>query len=461
MEAPEKQAAARPLLERLGLQRPELRAWALYDWANSAMVTVIVTAVFPIFFARVCAAGLEPGDATSRFSLATTLSLVVIAVLAPLLGAYADHAGVRKRLLVVFLCLGAGSVAGMFWLGHGTWLPALVLFGLANAGAMGSFVFYDSLLPHVARPSEVDRVSTSGYALGYLGGGLILALNLAWIQKPELFGLPSGAGLTDAQATLPTRLAFLSVAAWWLFFSLPLLRRVPEPPAEGRGAGSPSVMGSVRQLRDTFRELRRYRHAAWMILAFLLYGDGIQTIIRLAAIYGDEKNIATGTLIGAILLVQFVGVPCSLLFGRLARSIGAKRAILVAIAVYVVVALFAFRLETGRDFLVMALLVGAVQGGCQALSRSLFASMIPRAKSAEFFALFGVLERFAGFLGPALFLLVRSRTGSSSAGIGSIVFFFVAGALVLSRVDVEAGRRAAAEADADETARADARQTST
>ncbi len=441
----------KPWLERLGLHRPELRAWAMYDWANSAMVTVIVTAVFPIYFARVCAADLEPGAATERFTLATTVSLVWVAVLAPLLGALADHGGTRKRFLVAFLGLGVGAVGAMFLLERGAWLPALVLFGLANAGAMGSFVFYDSLLPHVARPAEVDRVSTAGYALGYLGGGLLLALNLAWIQRPELFGLPSGDDLTPSQATLPTRLAFLSVALWWLGFSLPLLRRVPEPPAEGTPAGALRAVGAaVGRLRGTFSELRRYRQAGLMVAAFLLYGDGIQTIIRLAAIYGDEKQIPRGALIGAILLVQFVGVPFSLLFGRLARGIGAKRAILVAISVYVLVTFFAFRLETATDFLVMALLVGTVQGGCQSLSRSLFASMIPRHKSAEFFGLFGVLERFAGFVGPAVFLLVRTWTGSSSTAIGSIVFFFVAGALVLSRVDVEAGRSAAREAEAEQ-----------
>ena len=440
------------LYERLGLRRPELRAWALYDWANSAMVTVIVTAVFPIFFESVSAKGLKPGVAIERFTLATTISLVLVGISAPLLGALADHTGTRKRWLARFLGLGVGAVGAMFFLSHGAWLPALVLFGLANAGAMGSFVFYDSLLPHVARPGEVDRVSTSAYALGYLGGGLVLALSIALYRWPGAFGLPVGEDLTPSEATLPARLAFVLVAVWWLVFALPLLRRVPEPPAERGGdesTGARAAVGAaVGRLRGTFSELRRYRHAGLLVAAFLLYGDGIQTIIRLAAIYGKEKQIPTDTLIVAVLLVQIVGVPCALVFGRLARAIGAKRSIMIGLAVYVLVAVYAYRLETGNDFIVMALLVGAVQGGCQALSRSLFASMIPRAKSAEFFALFGVLERFAGFVGPAVFLFVRRITGSSSAGIGSIVFFFVAGAALLAFVDVDEGRRAAREADA-------------
>jgi len=228
-DAPGGASQRRGLLWKLGLHRPELRAWALYDWANSAFVTTIMTAVFPIYFSRVACSGLPRETATSRYGLATTLGLVIIAVLSPILGAMADLRPIKKRLLGCFLTMGLITTALMFLVGHGQWLLASVLFVLSNIAVNGSFVFYDSLLPHVARDEEMDRVSTAGYALGYVGGGLLLALNLAWIQKPEWFGLPSGEGLSPAQETLPARLAFASVAVWWLVFSIPLFRRVPEP----------------------------------------------------------------------------------------------------------------------------------------------------------------------------------------------------------------------------------------
>lgn len=433
-------------LERLSLGRPELVAWALYDWANSAAMTVVVTAVFPIYFSQVAAAELGRELATQRFALATTISLGAIALAAPLLGALADVSGAKKRLLGVFLVLGVAAVAGLFGVGPGDWVLALVLFGLANVGLSGSFVFYDALLPHVARPEELDRVSTSAYALGYLGGGILLALNLAWIQRPDLFGLPSGEGLSPESATLPTRLAFLSVAVWWGLFALPLLRRVPEPPAAGPPGASAAqaLAAALRRLASTLRELRRYRHAALLLVAFLLYNDGILTIIRLAAVYAEEKGLGRGTLIAAILMVQLVGVPFAFLFGALARRIGPKRAIFLGLAVYLLVTLRAFWLETAADFWMLALGVAAVQGGCQALSRSLFASMIPASHSGEFFGLFAVLEKFAGFAGPAVFLAVRGASGSSELGVLAIAGFFLTGGALLAWVDVEAGRRAVA-----------------
>jgi UMF1 family MFS transporter len=444
-------APGRGVWARLGLPRPELRAWVLYDWANSAMVTTIVAAVFPIYFYRVAGDGLPPGEATRRFALATTVGLALIAVLAPLLGALADVTAAKKKLLGSFLTLGTLSTAGLFFVQHGDWQLASVLLVLANVGASGSFVFYDSLLPHIASRREMDRVSTAGYAAGYLGGGLLLALQLAWIRRPDLFGLPSGPGLTPAESTLPARLAFLSVAVWWLAFSIPLLRRVREPavrPAPGETAGR-ALVHAWRRLRRTSHELRRHRQAFLLLLAFLLYNDGIATIIKMATIYGTEIGIEPGALILAILLVQFIGIPFSVLFGVLAGRIGAKRAIGVALVVYVGIAALAYFMRTAAHFFILAVAVGMVQGGAQALSRSLFASLVPRRQSSEFFGFFAVLEKFAGIAGPALFALAIQLTGSSRAAIASVVLFFVAGALILRRVDVDAGRRAAQAADAE------------
>jgi UMF1 family MFS transporter len=434
------------LLDRLGLHRKELRAWAMYDWANSAMVTTIVTAVFPIYFSTVAGADLGTAQATYRLAIATTIALAIIAVLSPILGTLADQAGIKKRLLGGFLFIGVVAVGLMFFIERGEWLYAAVLFVVANIAVNGSFVFYDSFLPHIASREEMDRVSTAGYALGYVGGGILLALNLAWIQRPEWFGLPHGPDLTAAQQTLPTRLAFLSVAVWWLLFSIPLFRDVPEP--KGSRGGRISVMDAFRTLRETFRHLGRYRQAVIMLVAFLIYNDGIGTIIRMATIYGTELGIGRGALIASIMIVQFVGIPFAFLFGAFAKWIGNKRAVMVGLVVYGIISIFGYFMRTGTHFLILALMVGMVQGGTQALSRSLFASLIPRQQSAEFFGFFAVVEKFAGIFGPALFAQVIALTGSSRGAILSVIAFFVVGGVLLHFVDVEQGQRAAREAEA-------------
>ena len=431
------------LLERLGLHRPELRAWAMYDWANSAFVTTIVAAVFPIYFNSVAGANLDPDVAAFRFATATTIALAVVAVLAPILGAVADFAGIKKKMLGSFLGLGVLATACMFFIEQGDWQLGAGLFILGNIGAAGSFVFYDSLLPHIASHQEMDRVSTAGYALGYLGGGLLLAINLAWIQRPELFGI-EGQGLA-------TRLSFLSVALWWLGFSIPLFRKVAEPvrkiEADEQIGDKPFRAAFVR-LGETLREIRGYKQAFLMMLAFLVYNDGIGTIIRMATTYGTEIGLAQESLITALLLAQFVGIPFAFLFGQVAARIGAKRAILAALSVYMGISVFSYYITTAGEFYFLALLVGMVQGGAQALSRSLFASMIPRHKSSEFFGFFGVFEKFAGIAGPAVFALMILATGSSRNAILSIIIFFIVGAALLTRVDVEDGQRVAREAEA-------------
>lgn len=444
----------RRLLQRLGLHRSELRAWVMYDWANSAMVTTIVAAVFPIYYQRVAAAELAPTIATQQFAIATTISLLLVAVIAPLLGALADSAPLKKTLLGLFLGLGALSTAAMFFIHRGDWRLALVLFVTADVGACGSFIFYDALLRHVARDDEIDRVSTTGYALGYLGGGIHLAINIALIERPDWFGLPSGADLSEAELTLPTRLAFLSVSVWWLAFSLPLFLKVSEPPVDSGGSQFrlPDVARSaIRRLFGTCGRLREYKHAVLMLMAFLVYNDGIGTIIRLAAIYGAEIGIDRVSLVVSILIVQFVGIPCSILFGSLAEIIGAKRAVFAGLAVYLGIAALAYFLATATQFFLLAVLVGLVQGGTQALSRSLFASLIPKRQAAEFFALFSLSDKFAGILGPALFAAMVFVTGSSRSGILSVVVFFLVGGYLLSQVDVEEGRRFAQRVDQQES----------
>lgn len=441
----------RGLLDHLGLHRPELRAWAMYDWGISAMQTVIMTAIFPIFFTSYAAHGRTETQALQWYGYAQTAGAVLIAVLAPLLGAVADYRAAKKRFLGAFMILGVGATSAMFLIGQGDLLMASILLVLSLAGATGSTTFYEALLPHIASEAEMDRVSTAGYALGYIGGGLLLAVNLAVIQDPGLIGLPSGEGLTPEQASLPVRLSFLSVGVWWLLFSIPVMRRVPEPPRTIETDES-SEMGAFRiaftRLGETLRELRGYKQAFLMMLAFTIYNDGIQTIIKMATAYGQSVGIERKHLITAILLVQFVGVPCAFAFGFVAKWLGAKRSVLLGIAVYAGICVFAYWMDTTREFYTLAILVGLVQGGTQALSRSMFANLIPKHKSGEFFGFFSVFEKFGGILGPLVFAIAVGAGESTRTAILSVIVFFVIGGAILWFVDTDAGERAAREADA-------------
>jgi UMF1 family MFS transporter len=431
------------LLERLGLHRPELRAWAMYDWANSAFITTVITAVFPVFFEKEAAALLPPAVALSRFGYASTLAILIVAVMTPVLGAIADYSAMKKKMLGAFLAVGVAATAGMYFIQRGQWLFAAVLFVAGNIGCFGSMAFYDSLLPHVAREDEADRVSSAGYAIGYLGGGLLLVLNLAWIVQPQAWGL--------ADAGSATRLSFLSVAVWWLFFSIPIFRGVPEPPraleADEQARQNPVAVG-FKRVRETFGELRTFRQAFLLLVAFAIYNDGINTIIRMATIYGSQVGLSATDMMPAIVLVQFLGVPFTFLFGALASRVGTKRAVFLSLVVYTGISVLGFFMRTRLHFYALACLVATVQGGSQALSRSMFATMIPRHKSSQFFAFFGIFEKFTGVLGPAIFASVVAATGSARPAILSIIGFFFVGGLLLAFVNVAEGQRAAREAEA-------------
>ena len=440
----------RGFLGRLGLDRPELRAWAMYDWAVSSVQTTIMVAVFPVYFVTVARSSLPESRATQAIATANTIVAVVLAILSPVLGAVSDYVAAKKRMLGASMLVGAAAVAGMFFVHIGDYRLALTLFVISLIGATASTVFYDSLLPHIASEDEIDRVSSAGYAVGYVGGGVLLAINLAWILKPQWFGLPAGPNLDEAARTLPTRLALLSVAVWWVVFSVPLFRHVPEPPRtierDEVGSANALVMPFVR-VAETFRALRGYKQAFLMLLAFMIYNDGIQTIQKMAATYGKELGIEDSVLIASILIVQFVGFPFAFLFGSIATRIGAKRTIFIGLVVYAGISILGYYMKTAGHFMLLAALVATVQGGTQALSRSLFASLIPTHKSGEFFGFYSVFEKFASIFGPLLFWITIATTGNSRNAILSVIFFFAIGALVLTRVRVAEGQQAAREAD--------------
>jgi UMF1 family MFS transporter len=423
------------ILARVGLVTPEQRAWAWYDWANSVYFTTVVTAVFPVFYATYAAKGLEPAQATARFGLVTTLSVAIVAIAAPILGAIADYSGGKKRLLAMFMWVGIIACGAMVMIGEGDLWLASALFFISTIGASGSLVFYDSLLVNVARPEETDRVSSAGYAMGYVSGGILLTLNLAWIMMPETFGF--------ANAAMATRASFLAVAVWWAVFSIPLFRAVPEPPKRPAGDTGHAIVVAFRRLSHTFQEIRQYRNAFLLFIAMLLYQDGIQTIIRMAGIYGAEVGIDQNWQIAAFVMVQFVGIPFSFLFGALGSRIGTKRCIFIAIGVYSIATILAFFMTTVVHFFALAFLIAMVQGGAQSLSRALFSRMIPRDRTAEYFGFYAVAERFATVFGPAVFTISVMVTGNSKSAIIAILGLFIAGAFVLSKVDEEEGTRAA------------------
>jgi len=434
------------MMARVGLVTPEQRAWAWYDWANSAFFTTVVTAVFPGFYASYAAAGLAPAEATARFGLVTTVSMATIAIAAPVLGAFADYSGSKKRLLALFIAIGTTACASMVFIGEGDVGLASLLFFIANIGVSGSIVFYDSLLPHVAKAEETDRVSSAGYAMGYLGGGLLLLINLAWILQPAMFGF---------SGTVPAiKASFFAVAVWWAVFSLPIFRTVKEPNRRAaryggqaqsgpEGESSIAIVAAFARLATTFHEVRKYRNAFLLFIAMLLYQDGIQTIIRMAGVYGAEVGVEQTSQIAAFVMVQFLGIPFSFLFGSLGVRIGTKRAIFIAISVYALATVLAYFMTTVTHFFILAAMIATVQGGAQALSRALFSRMVPADRTSEFFGFFAVAERFATVLGPLVFTLSVTITGNSHAAIIAILGFFVAGAWVLSMVNEEEGIQAA------------------
>lgn len=415
-------------------RRRAIFAWTLYDWANSAFATTIMAAVLPVYYASVATAGLPGYLATSHWGYTTSIALLLSALISPILGTLADFQGAKKRYLTIFVLIGVTGTALLYLVRSGDWLMASLFFIIGNVGFAGSLVFYDSLLPHVARPEEMDQVSARGYATGYLGGGLLLAINLAMIMlaPPEL-------------TELMTRLSFLSVAVWWLVFTIPLWRFVPEPPRrvlQGEMQFSP-IQASFRRLGNTFGDITRYRQLFLFLVAFWFYNNGIGTIITMATIYGAEIGIGRTTLIGTLLMVQFLGVPFAFAFGWLAKRIGTKPAIYLSLMIYTAIATAGYFMSQEWHFWALGAAVATVQGGSQALSRSLLGRMMPKSKSAEFFGFFSVSEKFAGIAGPALFATVSRLAGNSRLSIISLIVFFIIGAILLSRVNVGEGIRAA------------------
>lgn len=412
-------------------------SWALYDWGNSAFAVVMLTAFFPPFFKQYLGADLDATTSTFWLGVANAAASMIIVLLAPVLGAIADAGSTKKRFLLAFAILGIITTFLLVYADKGEWSFGLLLFVMATVGFMGANVFYDALIVTVAPEDKLDFISGVGYALGYLGGGLLLACDVAMYMMPQTFGFEN--------ATQAIQAGFVSVAIWWALFSLPLVFFVRERKAAAHNSMGQSVKSGIMQLVGTFRHIRKLKVVMLFLLAYWLYIDGVDTIVRMAVDYGLSIGFDTGNLIIAILITQFVGFPAAIGFGLIGERIGAKYGILIAIVVYIGVTIWAFWMDNVYEFYGLAIVVGLVQGGVQSLSRSFYARIIPANKSAEFFGFYNMLGKFAAVLGPLLMGVVSLLTEDSRLAILSVVILFIAGGGLLWFVDEEKGRHMARE----------------
>ena len=435
--------------------------WALYDWANSAFATTVMAGFFPLFFKQYWSYGADVNVSTAQLGFGNSIASLIVALMAPILGAIADKGSAKKKFLVFFAYLGVLMTAALFLVQEGQWLWAIFVYAMGIIGFSGANVFYDSLLPGIAGEKKIDYVSGLGFSMGYLGGGLLFLINVLMTQMPQKFGLP------DAAAAV--RVSFLSVALWWGLFTLFTIFWVPEKKVSATEEKTGSMVADgFRQFIGTFKKIRHLKVVFLFLLAYWFYIDGVDTIIRMAVDYGLSLGFEPKHLIQALLIVQFVGFPAALVFGILGERWGVRKSIYLAIAIYMGITVWGTMMTDNREFYILAVVIGLVQGGIQALSRSYYSRLIPKNKAAEYYGFYNMLGKFAVILGPVLMGLVglivkrilmppsptpeqMTAIGqlASRWGIGSILILFIIGGILFYFVDEEKGRQQAAYLEAD------------
>jgi UMF1 family MFS transporter len=406
----------------------KVAGWSLYYWGNHAFTTSIITVFFPIFFKDYWSAGADVTVSTFRLGLANSIASLVVAVSAPILGAIADRGGFAKRFLVASALFGAAMLLALHWVEQGAWQWAVMFYVLASIGYFWGNVFGDSMLVSVAPPGKLDMTSAVGYFAGYLGGGLFLVLGVAMTLKPQWFGL--------ADAASAVRVLLVLAALWWAVFALPLLFWIPSAPrTQARTPLMVAAREGLAQFAETCRHIRAYRPVFIFLAAYWVYIDGVNTVIQMAVDYGKSIGFGTTDLVLAILLVQFIGVPAAIASGYVGERIGPRRAILIGLAVYVLVSIYAAFMQQPFEFYLVAGMVGLVQGGVQLLSRSYFARLVPPERAGEFFGFYNMLGEVAAIIGPLLVGIVSYTTGNPRLSILSVIVLFAAGACLLCFVD--------------------------
>ena len=399
-------------------------SWALYDWANSAFATTVMAGFFPIFFKSYWASDLS--DAESTFAIGSINSLVglLIAFSAPILGAFADAGDSKRKFLFSFIFLGVIATGYLFFIPESSWKLAVIFYGIGVIGFSGGNIFYDSLLVTVSKEKERNRVSALGFSLGYLGGGILFLLNVVMFLYPNWFGLED-----QIEAVL---WSFLLVAVWWFIFSLPIYLNVKEPRQNSNNKKINTIIADAfGNLLNTARSIKKFKSAVIFLLAYFLYMDGVDTIIRMATSYGSDIGLSATSMIQALLLTQFIGFPATLVFGYYADKFGYKYSLSFAIIVYIIVVLFSSQMDTALEFYMVASVIGLVQGGVQAISRSFFSTLIPGNKAAEFFGFYNFIGKSSVFLGPFMVSGIALITGSPSYGILSLLILFIPGLILL------------------------------
>jgi len=400
--------------------------WAFYDWANSGFATTVMAGFFPIFFKSFWAGDLDAAESTFVIGSINSLIGLLIAISAPILGAIADAGKTKKKFLYIFASLGILATGYLFFIPESSWKLAVAFYGLGVIGFSGGNIFYDALIVSVSSPDQRNRTSSLGFSLGYLGGGLLFLINVLMYLYPQWFGL---SGPADAVLW-----SFMSVAIWWFIFSLPLLLHVKEKDDLVDTNKNNVVTVAFTNLLNTAKSVRNYKKVVIFLLAYFLYMDGVDTIIRMATSYGSDIGLSASSMISALLLTQFVGFPATLIFGFYADKFGYKESLTFAIVVYICVVLFSSQMDTATEFFIVAGIIGLVQGGVQAISRSYFSNLIPQDKAAEFFGFYNFIGKSSVFLGPFMVSGIALITGSPSIGILSLLILFIPGLILLWKV---------------------------
>ena len=413
--------------------KKSILAWSLYDWANSAFATTVMAGFFPVFFKEYWSTTDSVTLSTWYLGLGNSIASILVAVLAPFIGAIADRGTAKKKLLIFFAFLGIIATGGLWIVNQGHWQIAILFYIIASIGFMAGNIFYDSLLPAVASKDKFDYASSMGFSLGYIGGGLLFLINVLMYLQPHYFGIPDGA--------TAIRLSFISVAVWWAVFSIPIILFVKEPKIHDPIGICSAVKEGWGQLISTLTKIRELKVVGTFLMAYWLYIDGVDTIIRMAVDYGTSIGFSASSLITALLLVQFVAFPATLIYNWFSSKIGIKNAIYTAIIGYTFITIFGVFVSKEWHFYVLAIMIACFQGGIQALSRSMYSRIIPKNQAAEFFGFYNMLGKFAAIIGPPMMGYIGLITGNPRLGILSIIILFISGGLLLTKVDLQEGER--------------------